>query len=207
MPSYTVVGSPRSRAMRVIWMLEEAGADYAIAPAGAQSPEALAANPEGRIPALQVEGEPRVLLDSVAISQFIADRHGAATHPAGTVARGRQDAATQFVVEELDGPLWLAVKHERRLPEPQRVPGVAPSARWEFERGLERFAARLGEGPWLTGDVFTLPDLLAAHCWGWAKGMGWADESGPFAAHALRARERASFKRAMERGAKAMGNG
>jgi glutathione S-transferase len=70
---YTLIGSPKSRGFRVMWMLEEAGQDYEVVAAAAGSEEARNYNPSGKIPALVVDD--KVIIDSVAICQFIADRH------------------------------------------------------------------------------------------------------------------------------------
>ena len=169
-PDYTVIGHAASRAMRVLWALEELGLPYDHVPAAPRSEEARAASPDGKIPALRVReaGSEAVLTDSVAILTYLADRHGALTHPPGTSARARQDAATQFVVCEMDAVLWALAKHSFVLPEERRVAEVKDTLRWEAgeaERALER---RLGGGPFLAGDALTVPDILAAHCVGWA---------------------------------------
>ena len=49
---YTVVGAVKSRAFRVMWMLEELGEDYTVIPAGPRSDEAKKYNPLGKVPAL-----------------------------------------------------------------------------------------------------------------------------------------------------------
>lgn len=170
-PDYVVVGHPRSRAMRLILMLEELGQPYAVDPAAPHSEAARAANPEGKIPALRVGGD--CLTDSVAMMQFLADRHGALTFPAGTLERARQDAHLMFVLDEIEGALWTGAKHLRMLPEDRRVPAAAETARWEFDLALAKLAARLGEGPWLMGATCTVPDILIGHCFTWAQGMGW----------------------------------
>ncbi|MGB0498266.1 MAG: glutathione S-transferase family protein, partial [Rubricella sp.] len=165
--SYTLIGQAQSRAMRVLWMLEETGADYDHIPALPQSEGILAANPTGKIPALIVDDTP--ITDSVAICQFLADRHAVCTFEAGTVERARQDAHTQFIAEEIDGALWLAAKHRFVLPDGLKVPAVKETARAEFDTAMVRLAARLGDGPYLMGDTFTVPDIIGVHCIGWAK--------------------------------------
>jgi glutathione S-transferase len=193
---YTLVGSPRSRTMRVAWALEEIGAPYEWRPAPPRSEAILALNPSGKVPALIVDG--RVLVDSVAIVQFLADRHGAMTHPAGTIERGEQDSFTQFVVDEVDGALWLAAKHSFVLPEELRVPAVKAAARHEFGRAMETLAARLGDRPFLTGDRFTVPDLILGHCAGWAERAKFTLPGGPVGACLERVRERPALARALE---------
>ena len=165
---YTVIGTGRSRAFRVLWMLEELGQPYEHVNAAPRSEGVTAVNPAGKVPVLIVDGTP--VLDSTAIVQFLADRHGAFTHPAGTLARARQDSLTQFLLDEFDAALWLAARHTFVLPEELREAGIKNSLRWEFERAQHPLVARMGEGPFIMGAEMTVPDILLGHCLDWALG-------------------------------------
>ena len=66
---YQVIGTARSRSMRVFWMLEELGQEYEIIESGPRSKAIAEVNPSGKVPALIVDG--KALLDSVAIMQLI----------------------------------------------------------------------------------------------------------------------------------------
>ena len=117
MSDYTIVGSPRTRTMRVIWMLEELGQPYALQADPPQSDAVRRLNPLGKVPIL-LSGD-AVLTDSTAILTYLADRHGQLTFPAGTVDRARQDARTHFVLDEMDSLLWTAARHSFILPQPR----------------------------------------------------------------------------------------
>ena len=80
-----VYGSAKSRAFRVLWMLEEVGEPYEHVDAAPHSAEIVARNPSGKVPVLEVEGT--ALTDSTAILTWLADRHGKLTFPAGTLER------------------------------------------------------------------------------------------------------------------------
>jgi len=188
--------------MRVMWMLEELGETYAYGPAPPQSEAARAANPAGKIPVLFVDDT--VLTDSVAIVQYLADSHSRFTHPAGTLARARQDGFTQFCVDEVEGALWTAGKHSFALPENLRVPQVKETCRAEFARAMETLAARLGDNPFVTGDSFTVPDLLLGHCAAWAEAAKFALPGGQVGAYFARVRARPALAAAMARGARAL---
>ena len=97
---YKVLGTASTRAFRVMWMLEELGQPYDHVPAAPQSDGVVAFNPSGKVPVLIDEGAP--ITDSTAIIQYLADRHGALTHKAGTIERARQDSLTQFILDEFD---------------------------------------------------------------------------------------------------------
>lgn len=193
---YKVIGPTRSRTFRVMWMLEELGQAYEHLPHAPRSPEAQAFNPLGKVPAL-VDGE-AVLTDSVAIMTYLADKHGALTAPAGTVARARQDAMTFWLIDEMDALLWTAAKHSFALPEAQRLPGIKESLMVEFSAAAEILTERLS-GPFLMGEEISLPDLLAVHCLNWSVGAAFARLPDDLHAYAKRLRERPAFQAAFAR--------
>lgn len=199
---YVVVGTVRSRTLRVLWTLEELGLAYEIRNAAPRSEEARAHNPSGRSPVLLVEGV--ALTDSTAIVQFLADRHGGLTHPAGTIARGVQDGFTQFACDEVDGSLWLASKHSFVLPEAERLPGAKEVGKAEFARAMTTLEARLGDREFVTGDCFTVPDLILAHCAGWAVAAKFPLPEGPVGAYFARLRARLALACALAAGAAAV---
>jgi glutathione S-transferase len=167
MPSLTVIGNAASRAARVLWMLEELGLAYEHIGVKPRSDMVNRFNPSGKVPVLLVDGQP--VTDSTAILTYLADSTGRLTEPAGSLARARQDALTQTVLDEFDAVLWVAARHSFILPPEQRVPQVKDSLRYEFERNQKTFAQRLGEGPFLLGEAMTVPDLILAHCGHWAR--------------------------------------
>ncbi len=194
--SYTVYGDPKNRTFRVIWMLEELDEPYHVIATAPRSQAAFARNPSGKVPILETE-DGAAISDSVAIITYLADHHGALTAAAGTIARARQDAATQFVVDEMEGALWCAAKHSFVLPEDLRVPAVKDACRHDFANAIERLAARLGDRDYLTGDAFTIPDLLAAHCGSWAANAKFAiPADGPVASYFARIMQRPAYQRA-----------
>jgi len=196
---YTVIGSPKSRAFRVMWMLEELGQDYAHIPAGPRSDEVTAHNPSGKIPVL-LDGE-AAITDSVAIITYLADKHGALSEAAGTVARARQDGWTNLVLDEVDALLWTAARHGFILPEEQRVAAIKPSLKWEFARNLDRIAERLGDQPYLMGDQMSVPDILLSHCLGWAQVAKFDPPNARLQRYHNDTRTRPAFTRALERSA------
>jgi glutathione S-transferase len=196
---YTLIGSPRSRAMRVAWMLEELGLDYDWKAAGPQSEEIRRINPSGKIPALIVDAE--ALIDSVAIVQYLADAHHCLTHKCGTIPRAIQDSFTQFCVDEVEGALWTAAKNSFVHPEEIRVPAIKSVCKIEFDRAMETLGRRLGDSEFVMGAAFTVPDLLLGHCAGWAANAKFDLPGGPVGAYFERVRARPALKAAMERGA------
>ncbi len=191
---YKLYGSVKSRAFRVLWMLEEIGEPFELINAAPHHPEVLALNTSGKIPVL-VDGD-AVITDSTAIITYLADKHGKFTHPAGTVERAQQDAMTQLLLDELDAVLWTAARHSFILPKDKRVPEVKDSLKWEFERNLERLGKRI-DGPFLQGEALTITDIVATHCLNWAMVAGFPVTDKTMRDYAREMRERPAFKRAM----------
>lgn len=190
---YTVVGATKSRALRVMWLLEELGQAYAHVNAAPRSDEAIKYNPTGKVPAL-LDGD-EMLTDSVAIMTYLADKHGMLTAPAGTPARARQDAMTFWLIDEFDAVLWTYAKNSFVFPEDQRVPEIKPSLKAEFARSAARLSERL-EGPFLMGDQISVPDLLAVHCINWSIGAGFERVDNKLGTWAATLRDRPAFKAA-----------
>ena len=194
---YTVIGTVRSRAARVLWMLEELGEPYEHIPAPPRSEGVTAFNPAGKVPVLVEDGTP--ITDSTAIIQYLADKHISLTHRPGTLDRARQDSLTQFLLDEFDATLWMAARHSFVLPEALRHAAIKNTLRWEFERSQKTLVHRMGEGPFLMGEVMTVPDIILTHCGNWALSAKF-----PIVEHRLteyldRMRQRPAYRRAMAR--------
>jgi len=191
---YKVVGLAETRAFRVLWMMEELGLDYQHLDYKPGSDEMKAVNPSGKVPAL-VEGDD-VVLDSTAIIQYLADKHGGMTYAAGTMERAQQDSYTQFILDELDAALWTAARNSFVLPKDKRVPEIKETLKWEFAQSLKTLEARMGDNEFLMGDTITVPDLILAHCGGWARMAGFDIPDGVLRAYFKRIISRPAYKKA-----------
>lgn len=189
---YKVYGRVRSRAARVLWLLEELGVPYEHIDVGPHDPQVVALNGSGKVPVL-VDGE-HMITDSSAIMTYLADKHGDFTYPAGTIERAKQDALFHTVLDEIDAVLWVAARHSFVLPEDKRIPAVIDCTKWEFERNLARLEARM-EGPFLQGDKMTISDILLTHCLNWAHGAGFPVTSRKIKDYAKEMRARPAFQR------------
>ena len=194
---YTVIGTVKSRALRVLWMLEELGEPFEHVAAPPRSAGVTAFNPAGKVPVLIEDGIP--ITDSTAIIQYLADKHNRLTFAAGTVDRARQDSLTQFLLDEFDSALWMAARHSFILPEELRQTAIKDSLKWEFARSQKTLVHRMGEGPFLMGPEMTVPDIILTHCGNWAIGAKFPIAEPKLAEYLARMRERPAFQRAMAR--------
>ncbi|MEP5731587.1 MAG: glutathione S-transferase family protein [Sulfitobacter sp.] len=193
---YTVVGATKSRAFRVMWMLEEIGQSYTQIDAAPRSPEAVKYNPSGKIPAL-VDGD-AVLTDSVAIMTYLGDKHSKLCARSGTPERAKQDAMTFWLIDEFDAVLWAYAKHSFVFPQEARVPAIKESLKAEFTRSADLLADRI-EGPFLMGDHMTIADILAVHCINWSIGANFPRVNDTVGKWAKTMRDRDAFKAAQDK--------
>ena len=150
--------SPRTRASRARWMLEELGIDYQTIEVDIRNPEAprdpafVAASPMGKVPAL-ADGDV-LMADSAAICLYLADRYASGRlAPAFDEAdRGRYLFWMVFAPGVIEP--CMAEKAAGLEPQPARHGwGSFDAMIRTLEQGLE-------PGPWLLGDRFTAADVM-----------------------------------------------
>jgi glutathione S-transferase len=159
----TIYGSPRSRTMRVLWMVAELGVAFEHVPLewsdpALKSPEFLRINPAGAIPAIVDDGF--ALAESMAIALYLAKRYGAVReeplYPASLAA-------------EADAWRWSLWAQQHLEPWVQRDAALAPAraalgdhAEAAIARALAVLERALAERAWLLGAHFTVADLNVA---------------------------------------------
>src|SRR5262249_42043568 len=99
----TVYGVTRSRTLRVLWMLEELGLPYEhvktnFATGDTRSPEYLAINPNGHVPALR-DGD-TTLCESMAINLYLARKYDKGLWPRTVEDEGRTFQWSLWVMTE-----------------------------------------------------------------------------------------------------------
>ncbi len=163
----TVIGPKGGRTFRVVWVLEELALPFEHVLARPHSEGIYAVNPLGQAPALQ-DGD-AVLTDSLAIVNYLADREGRLTYPAGSVERAGMEARINFILTEMEAPIWLMARHGFVLPKDARMPGMRAVAEADFARAEARFEALIGDAEFFWGDSFSLADVFAADLARWAR--------------------------------------
>ncbi len=150
--------SPRTRASRILWLLEELGEPFEVVEVDIRNPEArtdpafMEASPMGKVPAIS-DGEVQ-MADSAAIGLYLADRYpDAGLAPAiDAPQRGRY----LFWMTFTPGVIEPAMA--------ERFNGweVNPAAiGWgSFDLMIETLQLGLQPGPWLLGETFSAADVL-----------------------------------------------
>lgn len=148
--------SPRSRSFTTLWLMEETGQPYErvltdISTGAQKSPEFLAINPMGKVPAL-VDGEVS-MAESAAICAYVADRYPQSrlAPPIGDPRRGRYLQWLFFAPGCIE-PAILQAYLKLDMP--------AVSAAWgSTTQTFDVLDQALEKGPWLLGDDFTAADV------------------------------------------------
>lgn len=170
----TLYGAPNTRSLRASWMLEELQQEYDyraidFSKGDSQSPDYLALNPAGKIPAL-IDND-LTLTESAAILTYLGDKFPdkQLVPTAGTIARGQYEQWCYFALSEFEQPLWTMAKHKFALPKPQRVAAIIPTAEWEFQKALAILSTGLGDRDFILGSEFSAADILLGQTLIWAK--------------------------------------
>lgn len=196
-----VYGYPKSRSLRVLWALEEAGAAYEFVQVDllkgeGRSPAYLQINPSGKVPAL-VDGD-FVLTESAAIVTYVGELYPDAglTPDPGTHERAHYLQWSFFAMAELEQPLWTIAKHQFALPEDWRVPAIFDTAQKEFGLALKVLEAGLGDQAFILGNHFSAADILISLTLSWAKNTGNLPDAEPWAGYLERTLSRPALERA-----------
>jgi hypothetical protein len=128
MSNLKIYGVPLSRAYRALWMANELGLDYENVPihfadGSAKTPEYLAVNPNGRIPAIDDNGFK--LWESMAINLYLAKKHGSGLLPKTMEDEAQAIQWSFWVMTEVEKPALAVLLHRFFLPEDQRDPKLA----------------------------------------------------------------------------------
>jgi len=188
--------NPMSRGRIVRWMLEELGVEYRTVVheygKGMKSPEYLAINPMGKVPALEHRGI--VVTEAAAICAYLAD-----AFPQAGLAPALDDPLRGPYLRWLffaAGPVEAAVSANAlgQLPPPDKAAFVGYGSYEQTIDTLEQAAA--SASPWLLGERFSAADVYV----GTQVDFGLAFKSIPerpaFTAWAERLRGREAYKRA-----------
>jgi glutathione S-transferase len=198
----TVFGKPPTRALRVIWMLEELGLPYEARGVdfrnASKDADFMAANPAALIPAI-VDGDV-TMSESTAILEYLAARHGP------TPLAPRPDAPNypkylqflHFGEASLCGPLNVVVISRFMAPEDQKTNWGATAAADMCIRRSVLAKTQLEKTPYVAGDAFTAADISVGYGLHVMGVLGLGERLDPVLTEYLgRLQERPAFKKAV----------
>lgn len=198
----TLYHSPRSRSVRVFWLLEELGLPYELktvefTPESLKGPEYLKVHPLGKVPALQDDGV--TMFESGAIVEYLLEKYGKGRlAPApGTTARAPFLQWVHFGEATALPPLADIVQHTFLRPEAERIPAIADDGRARMEGVLGVLDKSLAGKQYLLGDEFTAADVMVGYALYLAKMLGLLSDKHPnLLAYMGRLEKRPAFQKA-----------
>ncbi|HJU28314.1 MAG TPA: glutathione S-transferase family protein [Candidatus Binataceae bacterium] len=157
-------GTSKSRSARSLWALEELGVKYEHVPvevAKAKSPEHLKINPNGHVPALEVDGA--VIWESMAINLYLAEKYGKTPFwPATPEGHAECIKWSFWSMTEVEPHLMTLLVNRIFLPADQRDEKAAQKAADALKAPLKVLENQLDGHEYLLGNDFTIADLNAA---------------------------------------------
>jgi glutathione S-transferase len=166
MPQLRIYGIARTRAFRALWVAKELGLDYEhfpieIGDAGARSPEFLAINPNGRLPAIDDDGF--VLFESLAITLYLAKKHSTGRlYPPTIQGEAKAWQWSLWAVTEVDRGVNIWSLHAVRLPPAERDAAKRDEALAVLRAPFRVLDEAVSREPYLLGAGFTVADLNVA---------------------------------------------
>jgi glutathione S-transferase len=172
MTKMKVYGTPPTRALRALWLLNELGIEYDLVPMDplgekARSPEFRALNPAGKVPVL-VDGDV-VLTESAAIQLYLAEKlPESGLIPKDIAERAQMYRWIFFLVTEIEQPLWRIARNTVIYPEEKRLPVDVEIATRECKAMVAVLEKHMQGREYLVGDRLSVADLNTAYTLDWA---------------------------------------
>lgn len=204
MPDFTLFVAPGSCARVPTIALEEIGVPYETRliklPLNEQtSPEFLAINPKGKVPALLVDGVP--LTENVAILTWLNKTFpGAGLLPGSTsdFDAAQQVADLAMVSGTLHPIVTRAAMPAKFLPKGGDLDAIRATAIDAMQPLMTMIDTRLSKSPWWYGEEWTILDAYLNWVWWRLAVTGYPGDAFPHVAdHAERVHQRPSVVRAM----------
>jgi glutathione S-transferase len=165
MAKIKLIGLAASRALRVIWMLNELGLPFehdpvSFADGKAKSPPYSDWNPMGRIPTLLVDDF--AIFESLAINLYLVEEFGGPLAPTTSHERGIAAQWSLWAMSDVDGPITAWAFNSFIKPEAERDAALAASSLAALQRPLAALEKSLNGKQYLMSDRFTVADLNTA---------------------------------------------
>jgi glutathione S-transferase len=169
----TLYYSPGACSMASHIALEESGAPYdtkltSTAKGEHRTPEYLAINPRGKVPALRIGSD--VLTENVAILTYVAKQFpDAKLLPKDILQEVRCLSMMAWLSNTVHPSFTRVLRPERFVADPSAHEAVKQSGREAFSANLQELDGLLAGKEWLAGSQYTVCDPYALVFYGWGK--------------------------------------
>ncbi len=194
--------APRTRSLRVAWLLEELGVDYEVILSEFQPTRSeffIQNTPTGKYPTIDDDGF--VMFESGAILEYLLERHPESplVPPAGTRQKGEYLQWMHFADSTAFPPLgiviWLAVYRD----DADRHGALIEDARRRAGTAFGVLSRHLAGRQWVLGERFSAADIMLGFTLLAARLLGLVDAQSELGRYLAQMEARPAFARALER--------
>ncbi len=169
-------GTPPTRAIRAIWLINELDVDCEIVEVDMgigqhRSPQMLSMNATGKLPFL-IDGD-NLITESCAIQLYLAEKFPEKGYMGANLSeRGQIYRWMFFLATEIEQPLWRVGLHTRMYREEDRLPADVPLAKRDGEAMIAVLEDHMRDREFIVGDRLSVADFNAAYTLDWAREAG-----------------------------------
>ncbi|WP_026618604.1 glutathione S-transferase [Ensifer sp. WSM1721] len=210
----TIYGVYRSRASRNYWMARELGIPFksapviqarrlsdplaAEAPLNTKSPDFLAVNPMGLIPAIEDEG--LVLTESLANNLYLARKYGGPLGPADIGEEGQIGSWTMWAATEVEPhAVKIVLAYDNGIENTPEGRALIDTCSQSLEKAFAVLEGHLAGRDYVVGERFTVADLNLAEVFRYTMSQTALFDRHPrVTAWLARCQSRPAFKAMME---------
>jgi glutathione S-transferase len=194
--------APRTRAIRIVWLLEELGIPYELELVEFQPTSSrffIQNTPTGKIPTL--EDGAVVMCESGAIIEYILEKYGEGrlAPPIGTPERAQYLQWLHYAESTAYAPIGVVVWLTTYRRDAADHPEVVRDARGRAGMALDFIETRLGEADFLAGDAFTAADIMMGFTLLAALTFDLLGDRPGLAAYIVRLQQREAFGRTLQK--------
>jgi len=193
--------APRTRSLRVAWLLEELEVPYEVVLSEFQPTRDrffIQSTPTGKFPTIDDDGF--ILFESGAIIEYLLEKHGDTTlvPPAGSREKAEWLQWLHFADGTAFPPLgiviWLTVYRD----DAARHGELIEDARQRADSAFALISERLQGRQWLLGERFSAADIMVGFTLLAARMLGIVEADSELGRYIARLEARPAFQRALE---------
>jgi len=198
----TLYHAPRTRSVRIYWLLEELGVPYRLETVPFTPPASgpfAQSTPSGKVPTLQ-DGE-LVMFESGAILEYLLERYGAGrlAPPPGSPLRGPFLQWVHFAEATAFPPLGTIIRHALFTQDADTIPTAMADYRNSARATLDVLERALSGREYLVGTELSGADIMMGFTLEAAKWLGVLTDAHPAVmAYLTRLEARPAFQKALD---------